>query len=394
MTSKKCSEIKWYTLDNILKNKSQYYIIMGERSNGKTYAVQKMTIDNYFKSNKQDTFAYVKRYQEDIKATEMDSVMIKELQEYMLEEYGHRVKFYRGQWLVYEDGLEGKLSECSVFGKVFSIANVNRTKGTSYPDITTIVFEEFMSIDCTYLSDELNLFMNLVSTIVRYRTNVKVFMLANTISKYSPYTDALGIKVHRQVKGSIVNKTFVDKEGYNTKFTIERTEKVNVFNNKENVEKTVYNIFGDSGVGKMITSGDFETHAYPRRVANVTFDEYRLSKKDIIIGKKDLTSIVIRFEDYFYRIYLKDNGKFILAFREIEEENINSKNTTHVINGKKHIDNIININNLAYYDDEKVNRLINIIVSAMRQKDFITISDDDGENVVNGFRLSGITILK
>ena len=59
-------EIKWYSLDNILKYDSQYYIIMGERSNGKTYAVCKYLIDQFFKHGKQ--FAYVKRYEEDIKA--------------------------------------------------------------------------------------------------------------------------------------------------------------------------------------------------------------------------------------------------------------------------------------------------------------------------------------
>ena len=391
MTSKKYSDIKWYTLDNILKHDSQYYIIMGERSNGKTYATCKYLLDEYFKLGKQ--FAYIKRYDEDIKGKYMNEVFT-HLDEYLLNEYGKRIKFYRGQWLVYDDGLDGKLAECEVIGFAFSIANVNRTKGTSYPNVSNIIFEEFMSIDCTYIQDELNLFLNVVSTIARQRNNVRVFMLANTISKYSPYTTALNLKIHRQNKGTIINKTYSDKDGFNTKFTIERTENVNVFNNKDNVEKTVYNIFGNSGVGKMITSGDFETHAYPRRIANVTVDECRQNKKDIIIGKKDLTTFVIRFEDYYYRIYLKDTGKFILAFREIDEENINSKNTTHIINGTTHIDNIINISNLAYYDDERVNRIINIIVSAMRQKDFITISDDDGENVTNGFRLSGITLAK
>lgn len=384
--------IKWYSLDKILKFTSQYYIIMGERSNGKTFAVQKMTIDNFFKSGKKDTFAYVRRFQEDIKTTHMNDVMIEELQEYMLEKYNHRVKFYRGQWLVYEDGTDGKITDCTTFGQAFSIANVNRTKGTSFPSITTIVFEEFMSIDCTYINDELNLFMNLVSTIVRYRTNVKVFMLSNTISKFSPYTSALKLKVHRQEKDSIVNKVFVDKKGFNTKFTIERTPNVNVFDNKDNKEKTVYNIFGDSGVGRMITTGDFETHAYPRRVDNITFAEIRKVKNDRVIGKKDITNFVLRFEDYFYRIYMYNGEKIILAFREVDEKTISSKNTGYIINGIDYKKGIVNINNLAFYDNENVNRFINIIVSCMRQKDFISFSDDDGENIVNGFRLSGITL--
>ncbi|NLZ46847.1 MAG: hypothetical protein GX896_09180, partial [Clostridiales bacterium] len=67
-------------------------------------------------------------------------------------------------------------------------------------------------------------------------------------------------------------------------------------------------------------------------------------------------------------------------------------NTKYIINGTNFIKGIANITNLAYYDDENINRLINIIVACMRQKDFITLEDDDGENVVNAFRLSGITL--
>ena len=140
-------EIKWYSLDNILKYDSQYYIIMGERSNGKTYAVCKYLIDQFFKHGKQ--FAYVKRYEEDIKAKYMSEVFT-HLEDYLLEEYHHRIKFYRGQWLVYEDGTDGKINECEVIGYAFSIVLVNRTKGTSYPKVDNILFEEFMSIDCNY----------------------------------------------------------------------------------------------------------------------------------------------------------------------------------------------------------------------------------------------------
>ena len=382
-------KIKWYSLDNILKYDAQYYIIYGERSNGKSYAVDKYIIDKFFKDGKQ--FGFVKRYEEDIKSKYMSEVFAP-LEDYILEKYGHRLKFYRGQWLLYEDGLEGKISECKVFGYAFSLANVNRTKATSYPNIDTILFEEFMSIDTTYLSDEINLFLNLVSTIVRYRHNVKVFMLANAISKYSPYSEALGIRLHRIKKGQIVTKEYKDKKGFVTRFAIERSENVNVFDNSENKDKIVYNNFGNAGVGKMITSGEFETHSYPRRIGNVTLDELRENKDDEIIGKKHALPFVIRYEDYFYRIYLYSKEKYILAFREIEESTISNKNTKYIINGTNFIKGIANITNLAYYDDENINRLINIIVACMRQKDFITLEDDDGENVVNAFRLSGITL--
>lgn len=380
-------EIKWYRLDEILKNNSQYYIIMGERSNGKTYATLQYLIDEFFKNGKK--FAYIKRYEEDIKSKYMEDVFT-HLDKYILDTYQHHIKFYRGKWYVYEDGLDGKIADCTQCGYAFSIVLVNRTKGTSYPEVDNIVFEEFMSIDCNYINDELNLFLNLVSTIVRNRTSPKVFMLANTISKYSPYTAALGLKVHRQAKGSIINKTYTDESGFNTKFTIERTSNINVFDNKDNVNKTVYNIFGNSGVGRMITTGDFEVHAYPRKVDHFTFEECFI-KGDKIISKQYKTSLVLRFEDYYYRVYLIDDYiKYISAYREIDVSSISSKNTTHIINGNLNFKNIVNVNELSSFDGFIFNELFNILVGTLKQRDFITITDDDGENVVNAYRLSGI----
>lgn len=384
-------EIKWYSLDKILQEEGQYYVIFGERSNGKSYACNKMIIDKFFESGEE--FAYVKRYEEDMKKKYMDEVF-NPLEEYCMEKYNHHIKFYQGKFLVYEDGSSGKLSECRVMGTAFSIANVNRTKGTSYPNITTVLFEEFMSIDCSYLPDELNLFLNLVSTIVRYRTNVKVFMLANAISKHSPYLSALGLKAHRLKKGEIVNREYKDKKGFKTKFIVERTENVDVFDNKYNKEKIVYNIFGHSGVGAMVRSGDFEVHAYPRRIDGYCFSENK-EEGSKIIGKMYQTPIVVKFEDYYYRCYLiDDNCKLLTAYREIQSNNISDKNTTHIINGNAYFENVANVNNIVKYNDRNINELFDYIVSTINQRDFITICDDDGENVINAFRLAGLPYMQ
>lgn len=380
-------EIKWYRLDNILKHIAQYYVIIGERSNGKSYALNEYILTNFFE--KGDQFVYVKRYDEDIKKKYMQEVF-PPLEQHILDKYNKKIKFYQGQWLSYDAEGSGKISECEVMGYAMSLAQSNRYKGTSYPNVTTILFEEFMSIDCSYIPDEINMFLNLVSTVVRYRTNVKVFMLANTISKYSPYFSALGLKAHRINKGSIVTKMFTDKRGFKTKFVIERTENVNVFDNKDNDEKVVYNIFGNSGVGSMITTGDFEVHSYPKTIDGYTFEENKF-KYFKPIGKQYKTSLIIRFEDYYYRIYLiDDNVKFITAYREVDENSITHKNTTHIINGIKPRKGIVNINNIMIFNGDEYNKLFDIIISTIKQKDFIVITDDDGENVINGFRLSGV----
>lgn len=391
MVRKNKKEIQWYSLDEILKYDAQYYIIYGERSNGKSYAVDEYIIDKFFKDGSQ--FGFIKRFSEDIKGIYMDTVL-SHLDDYLLEKYEHKVKFYRGKWLLYHKDTEGKLSDCVTFGYAFSLANVDRTKALQFPNIETILFEEFMSKNCYYLPDEINNLLNLVSTIVRQRHTAKVFMLANAISKFSPYSEALGVKLHRVKKGEIITREYQDKKGFRTKFAIQRSENVNVYDNIDNEEKVVFNVFGNSGVGGMITSGDFETHAYPRHVDGYEFVECNSGVTPwSVISDRDKTSFVLRFEDYYYRIYIVDNNKFALGFREIDFNSIKNKNTTHILNGVKNIKGVTNINNLAFYNDDYYNEEFNLIVSCMKQKDFVTISDDDGENVVNGFRMCGITLV-
>src|SRR5690554_6524415 len=55
---------KFYTTTRIDKKNATYNVIFGERSNGKTYALLKKGITDYFKTGKQ--FAYVRRWKEDI----------------------------------------------------------------------------------------------------------------------------------------------------------------------------------------------------------------------------------------------------------------------------------------------------------------------------------------
>ena len=58
--------VKYYSLNKILKNKSQYNVIIWERSNGKTYACLKHALDKFFKTGEE--FVYLRRWTDDIKA--------------------------------------------------------------------------------------------------------------------------------------------------------------------------------------------------------------------------------------------------------------------------------------------------------------------------------------
>lgn len=380
---------KFYSLEEMDKIKDvQYHIIFGERSNGKSYAVNKRVIDNFFANGEE--FVICKRYDKDMESKVCNTVF-KPLEDYVLEQYEHKIKYYHGTWWAYHKDSDGKLSECHPMGYALSINTSDRIKMSQYPKVTTISFEEFMSQNALYLPDEVNLFINVVSTIVRNRTNVKIYLLGNAICKHSPYSDALGIKLHRMHKGEVIVKEYKDKKGRRTKFAIQRTENVDVFDTAENTKGVVYNMFGTSGVGNMITTGDFETHNYNRSVCGVTFSE---NIKEIPKGKyrlvtnKDKLPLLIKYEDYFYTVYrIIHNNEIVFAFRETERSKVDSKRFHYIINNKEHFKGIVNIINLNTFSDKVVDGLLDEMLHALKQDKFIFLNNDNGEDVNNAFRI-------
>lgn len=198
---------KYYDLRNILKTDSIYNIIIGERSNGKTYACLKYGVERYFKTGEQ--FAIVRRWQTDIRgsrASEMFSSLIKNGVVRKLSRGKYEgIHYWAGKFYPCNYNEMGKAvyNDNEVIAYPFSLSDTEHNKSISYPNITTIIFDEFITRE-VYLPDEFVLFMNTISTIVRDRTNVKIFMLGNTVNKYCPYFNEMGLKdIHKQEQGTI-----------------------------------------------------------------------------------------------------------------------------------------------------------------------------------------------
>jgi len=198
---------KYYNLKNILKTDSTYNMIIGERSNGKTYACLKYGVEKYFKTGEQ--MAIVRRWQTDIRgnrASEVFKALVKnnEIEKLSNGEYTG-IHYWGGKYYPCNYDEQGKAiySDSNVIAYPFSLSDTEHNKSVSYPDITTIIFDEFLTRQ-VYLPDEFILFMNTISTIVRDRTNVKIFMLGNTVNKYSPYFNEMGLKdINKQEQGTI-----------------------------------------------------------------------------------------------------------------------------------------------------------------------------------------------
>ena len=136
----------------------------------------------------------------------------------------------------------------------FSISSEEHYKSNSYLGITTILFDEFITRDF-YLPDEFIKFQNLLSTIIRLRTNVKIYMCGNTINKYNPYFDEMGLRnAKKQKQGTIDLYTYGDSG------LVVATEYSDFVGKKKPSNK--YFAF-DNPKLNMITNGGWEIDIYP-----------------------------------------------------------------------------------------------------------------------------------
>lgn len=199
--------LKFYSLDPILSKDCQYNMIFGERSNGKTYALLKYIVSNYIKHKTQG--ALIRRWKEDFRGkrgqTMFDALVADGLISRLTNNEYQTVYYYSGKWyLANPDARTGKMipaEEPFCYG--FALSDAEHDKSTSYPKIKTIFFDEFLTRQY-YLPDEFVLFMNVISTIVRQRDDVKIFMCGNTVNQYCPYFTEMGLThVKEMNKGAI-----------------------------------------------------------------------------------------------------------------------------------------------------------------------------------------------
>lgn len=184
-----------YSLKNILAKGAHYNVIFGERSNGKTFAVLQYGLEQYVQHGHQ--MAYIRRWQEDFTGKRgsqlfagLESVgIIRKL----TKGQWTGVRYYASRWYLCRTGEDGKIqSDETPFAFGFSLSAMEHDKSSQYPGITTVFFDEFLTRS-QYLTDEFVLFCNVLSTIIRKRDDVRIFMAGNTVTKYCPYFTEMGL---------------------------------------------------------------------------------------------------------------------------------------------------------------------------------------------------------
>lgn len=251
----------FYRLTEMEKHSPQYAILLGERANGKSGAVKEKLIRQALKE-KCLCGGLIRRLDEDIKAGVIstyfnDEFLIDIIKKESVGKYNY-IHYYQRQFYFAHIDKEGKIEKGFPFCAVFALSNAERYKSSSvYPNMTTLIYEEFTTTK-RYLKNEVEIFMNLVSSLFRLHSGT-VYMIANKISRVCPYFSEWSLRSIPKLKeGQIDEYIFTDSQGADVKICVEMCASPK--------HKKSGMFFGR--IGKNIDSSAWNSQEYPHLIGD------------------------------------------------------------------------------------------------------------------------------
>ena len=169
----------YWDINKSLSYNALFNFIIGNRGGGKSYGAKKFVINRFLKNKEQ--FVYIRRYKQELKK-------IKQFFNDVSNEFPETEFKVKGNTLLINN---------EIAGYAIPLSTSKIEKSTPFPDVTTIIFDEFILDKGTYryLQDEITCFLDCYETIARSRDNVRCYFLANAISMTNPYFLYFNVKL-------------------------------------------------------------------------------------------------------------------------------------------------------------------------------------------------------
>ena len=351
---------KFWDIHPILSKHAKYNVIFGERSNGKTYGVLQYGLEQFFEHGSR--LGIIRRWEEDFRGKQANTMFD------ALIENGVVHKLSKGKWnsIIYQshrwylckrnlNNPKDVLIDDEPVAYAFALSSDEHYKSSSYPKIRTILFDEFLTRG-SYLPDEFIKFTSILSTIIRLRDDVTIFMCGNTVNQYSPYFVEMGLtNIKNMSRGKIDLYSYGDS---GLTVAVEFSD----FPTKEK-KSNVYFAFNNPKL-EMIRSGAWEMDIYPHL-------PMKYKPKDIeymyfiVFDNQTLQCEIINIDDmsftYIHRktTEIKDNDGYYMVYSQetSPKPNYRKKITKPVYPIEKSIVSYF-VRDKVFYQDNEVGELV------------------------------------
>lgn len=240
---------QYYDITNMLSTSAQYMMLLGQRSNGKSYQVKKTVIERALKGQK---FVYLRRWKADLKQSYVTSYFDDMPIDKLTSKKYDKIKATAGKIYLVKEA-KGKTKEQKLeVGRYCALNEAERYKSQVFKDFTSIIYEEFITDDL-YLDDEPRMLQQFVSTVFRLNRGT-VFLVGNTLTRVCPYFHEWCLDgVLKQKQGTIEIYHYHTDKGDTVDVAVEYCANTNNDN-------TMF--FGESA--KQIVSGEWDVKEVPK----------------------------------------------------------------------------------------------------------------------------------
>ena len=359
---------EFYQLDNIFRASpdAKYYVIWGERSNGKTFAVCEYAIDKYFATGEQ--FGIIRRLDENFKgkygSNMFDNFLYNPIRGNIIEQKSNgkynSIKYLSRKWYFCHRDEDGNIdaSDGEPFAFAFALAQEEKYKSLAFPKITTILNDEFISMSGGYLTDEFIYFTSILSTIIRNRDNVKIFLCANAIPSYNPYIIEMGLTRFKTMEAGKI-----DIYHYGNSNLVVAVEHTGTSKQTRGKKSDVYFAF-DNPKLKMITEGEFMFNLYPHAPFKWIPKEIKFIYFIVFDGEIFQCEIIHHKKQWITFIHekttpIKDPDKALIYSQEIDSRGNYSRRLLHPSNELQNAVARFFATEKVFYQDNRVGEQVN-----------------------------------
>lgn len=355
---------EYYDCSKILKEGSVYNVVIGQRSNGKTYGFIEEALGEYCENGFPSV--YIRRYDESITGANIFKLCTPHIPSLVVMSNGKWNNFeYKNRCFfpirINEDN--GKVEERGEpFLYCVGLNSWEHKKGQDRGFVKYVIFDEFLTRD-TYLNDEYAKFMNLLSSFIRDRVGTIIVMLGNTVNKFCPYFTKFKINMKEIKQGFIYNFKYGE--------TTLSLEYCAPSKNTSKVNKTYFD-FQEKQLD-MIKNGYWEICSYPR---------FYSGKRD---DCEELGRMYIHFSTHVLRWdLLIDDGGNVISFISPStfDKALQSGDIFMTDDSLTLLDN-----KMCYYEIPR-NRLTQLLIESWKQNKMYFASDDVGDIFENWMKVT------